>query len=113
MPNTRKLVLYVCGPMTGLPGLNFPAFFEAAKRLEDVGYEVLNPADRAGRTTGMPWGWYLRRCIKDVADADGLAMLAGWNRSKGATLEHHIATELAMPIKPVDDWMSSWAAVLN
>lgn len=99
-----KRVLYVCGPMTGLPELNFPAFFEAAAQLEDAGYEVLNPADRAGRTLGMPWGWYLRRCIKDVADADGLAILAGWEHSRGAKLEIHVATELEMPIRPVMEW---------
>lgn len=98
--------LYVCGPMTGLPGLNFRAFFEADKQLRDRGFEILNPADRAGRTEGMPWSWYLRRCLKDVADADGLALLAGWERSKGARLEAHVAAELQMPALPVNDWLA-------
>lgn len=97
--------LYICGPMTGLPGLNFDAFFEADKKLRDAGYEVLNPADRAGRTAGKPWEWYLRRCIKDVADADGLAVLPGWNRSRGAQLEHHIASSLFVPIGSPQSWI--------
>lgn len=99
-------VLYVCGPMTGLPGLNFDAFFEADKQLRDRGYEVLNPADRSGGTKDMPWAWYLRRCLKDVADADGLAMLAGWRGSKGARLEHHVALELGMSARPVEAWLA-------
>lgn len=98
--------LYVCGPMTGLPGLNFRAFFEADKRLRDRGFEILNPADRAGRTEGKPWAWYLRHCLKDVADADGLALLAGWRGSKGARLEYHVALELGMPARPVEAWLA-------
>lgn len=99
--------LYICGPMTGLPGLNFDAFFEADKLLQDAGYETLNPADRAGRTVGMPWEWYLRRCLKDVADADGLALLAGWQGSKGAQLEHHVARELRMPTRALSVWLDT------
>lgn len=105
--------LYVCGPMTGLPGLNFRAFFEADKQLRDCGYEVLNPADRAGRTEGMPWSWYLRRCIKDVADSDGVALLTGWDKSKGAALERHIAQQLNMPIRTVSEWMDDCPTTWN
>lgn len=101
----RPTVLYVCGPMSGLPELNFGAFFEAEKKLRDAGYEVLNPADRAGRTPDMPWEWYLRRCIKDVADADGVAWLYGWSESRGAMLEMHIARTLQMPTKPTYEWL--------
>jgi len=102
---TNPPTVYVCGPMTGLPGLNFEAFFEADKRLRDAGYEVLNPADRAGRTPGKPWAWYLRRCIKDVADADGLALLPNWERSRGASLEVLIAGQLQMPAWPLVKWL--------
>ena len=98
--------IYVCGPMTGLPGLNFEAFFEADKRLRDAGYEVLNPADRAGRTEGMPWEWYLRRCIKDVADADAVALLPGWAASRGAKLEVLIAHGLVMPVRSAEFWIA-------
>ena len=100
-----KTVLYVCGPMSGLPGLNFDAFFEADKKLRDAGFDVLNPADRAGRTPDMPWSWYLRRCIKDVADADGLAVLPGAGSSKGARLELTIAEELGMATMTVAGWI--------
>lgn len=97
--------LYVCGPMSGLPGLNFDAFFEADKKLRDAGYDVLNPADRAGRTPNMPWEWYMRRGIKDVCDSDGLAVLPGFRASPGAQLELRIAGDLLMPSMTVERWL--------
>lgn len=42
MPARR---IYDSGPMTGLPGLNFPAFDAAAKQLRAAGYDVVNPAE--------------------------------------------------------------------
>ena len=37
--------IYIAGPMTGLPELNFPAFHAEAARLRAFGYEVINPAE--------------------------------------------------------------------
>lgn len=37
--------VYLSGPMTGLPELNFPAFRVEAARLRALGFEVVNPAD--------------------------------------------------------------------
>ena len=38
-------ILYLCGPMTGLPGNNYPAFHKAAADLRAAGYSVVH--DRA------------------------------------------------------------------
>ena len=37
--------IYLSGPMSGLPELNFPAFHAEAARLRALGFEVVNPAD--------------------------------------------------------------------
>jgi hypothetical protein len=37
--------IYLSGPMTGLPDLNFPAFHAEAARLRALGYDVINPAE--------------------------------------------------------------------
>jgi Domain of unknown function (DUF4406) len=102
--------LYIAGPMTGLPELNFPAFFEAERVLRAHGFDVLNPADRAGRTEGMPWSWYLRRGVRDVTESDGVALLPGWGDSRGARLEWFVARGLDLPAATVDGWLHKrWA----
>lgn len=101
-----SMTLYVCGPMTGLPELNFPAFFEAERTLLDAGYTVLNPAARAGQTKGQTWEWYLRRGIQDVTHSSGIALLPNWQQSRGARLEVIVADTLSIPKSTVGGWLS-------
>ena len=37
--------IYLSGPMTGLPGLNFPAFAAITANLRAYGHTVTNPAE--------------------------------------------------------------------
>ena len=37
--------VYISGPMSGLPELNFPAFHAAAASLRAKGLDVVNPAE--------------------------------------------------------------------
>jgi len=99
--------LYVAGPMTGLPEFNYPAFRDAENRLTASGYRVLNPIDsEAFNDTGAPqaWDWYMRHAIRMVLAADGIALLDGWENSRGARLEHRIATDLGLPIRALHEW---------
>lgn len=92
---------YISGPMTDMPDLNFPAFHAAAARLRAQGVEVVNPAE-LGEHEGWAWADYLRRDIKALADCQTIYLLPGWENSKGARLEHHIARELGLRV--VEDW---------
>jgi Domain of unknown function (DUF4406) len=99
--------VYIAGPMSGLPDFNYPAFNTAAEELRAKGHEPLNPVDiekRNDTDTHQPWGWYIRHAIRMVIDADAVAMLPGWENSKGARLEHAIATALELDIHPVWWW---------
>jgi hypothetical protein len=87
--------LYLAGPMSGVKDFNFPAFHEAAKRLRAEGYEVLNPAENPEQPS---WAGYMRQAIAQLVTADAIAMLPGWERSRGARREHSIACDLEMPI---------------
>ena len=53
---------YIAGPMSGLPGLNFPAFHAEAKKYRDLGHDVVNPAD-LNPDHSMPWAECMRRDI--------------------------------------------------
>lgn len=89
--------VYISGPMTGLPGLNFPAFFEAAEYLRAEGYGVVNPAELGG-SPDLEWHQYMRKDIAALMDCDTIYCLDGWRESKGARLEVHIARELGMAV---------------
>jgi len=105
--------LYVAGPMTGIPEFNYPAFDAAERSLASCGYLVLNPthAEKHNPTPGTPqaWGWYMRHCIRMVLAADGMALLPGWENSRGATLERTIATALDLDVRMLDAWLEAEA----
>lgn len=89
--------VYVCGPMTGLPEFNFPAFHAAAAALRAQGLEVVNPAEINLGQQGT-WEQCMRAAIKGLCDCDGLVLLPGWQGSKGAHIELGIAHRLGMEI---------------
>lgn len=105
---TNQTTVYIAGPMTGIEDFNYPAFNIATEILRARGLEVLNPADTEQyNDTGKPqeWTWYIRHAIRLVSHADGIALLPGWEASKGATLEHQIGTALGLDIRPIEEWL--------
>ena len=89
--------IYISGPMTGLPDLNFPAFHIEAARLRELGFDVVNPADlNPNPDTG--WHECMRNDLRALLDCDILALLDGWQNSVGAHLELHIAHRVGMEI---------------
>jgi hypothetical protein len=110
--------IYVAGPMRGIPEFNFPAFHAAAARLRSEGHEVFNPAERDIEHHGVDiskgneagdealaaavHGFNLREALKDDLEficlhADAVAVLPGWEKSKGAQAE--VATAYALGLQ--------------
>lgn len=90
---------YISGPMTGMPDLNFPAFHKAAAMLRATGNEVVNPAELDELDAAeLSWEDYMRRDIRALVECTHIAMLPGWQNSKGATLEWQIADALGLRI---------------
>jgi hypothetical protein len=90
--------VYIAGPMTGIEDYNFPAFNAAADSWRAVGWDVINPAELDGEDTSHPWDFYLRRDLKLLVDCDAIAQLPGWENSKGARLETHVAEALGLSV---------------
>lgn len=88
--------IYLSGPMTGLPAFNKPAFKAAAEALRDQGHDVVNPADFD--LPGATWAEYMRQDIAALVTCDAIYLLPGWEHSKGARLEQHIADQLGMRV---------------
>lgn len=87
--------VYVAGPMSGLPGLNYAEFNQAAAYLRELGYHVENPAENPVPACGS-WTGYMRMAIAQLVQCDEIHMLRGWKESKGAKLEHEIAQQLGL-----------------
>lgn len=111
--------LYLAGPMRGYPEFNFPAFHRAAAALRASGHEVFSPAERdierhgtdisKGNAAGdekvaeKEHGFSLREALgEDLAwickHAEGIALLPGWQHSKGALAEHATANALGLEV---------------
>ncbi len=103
-----QFVLYLSGPMTGLPADNFPAFERASTRLREAGYIVVSPHEIQPAHTAAPtWLDYLHADLEAFGKyrCNAIACLDGWHASKGAKAEVGLGMALYLPIKPVDDWL--------
>jgi len=92
----RPKRIYIAGPMTGLAEHNFPAFHAAADRLRQAGWDAVNPAENFGGRTDLPRESYLRADVALLVGCDAVAMLPGWEDSRGAKLEYLLARELGL-----------------
>jgi hypothetical protein len=92
--------IYISGPMTGHPDLNFPAFNAEAARLRALGYDVINPAEL--NPPGKSWQECMRVDIREMMDCDTLVVMPGWCASSGAHLEIHIAHRVGMVVIETD-----------
>lgn len=111
--------IYVAGPMRGIPEFNFPAFHAAAASLRAQGHTVFNPAERdiehhgvdisKGNEAGCEalaaatHGFNLREALKDdlvfiCLEADAVAVLPGWEESRGARAEVATAKALGLQV---------------
>lgn len=114
----HDLTLYLAGPMSGIAQYNYPRFQEISKDLRGAGYNIINPAeqdseqmqkdalaskdglvngvmpvdDKTIKFSGETWGDVMARDVKLVFEkADGVVVMEGWEKSRGARLEVFIA----------------------
>lgn len=107
--------LYVCGPMTGIPQFNYPAFEAAAAHLRRESHDVSSPveldtpavrkaalASATGNLADLPvtHGSILGEDVKLIASPaiEALVVLPGWRRSTGARLETYTAFLYHKPV---------------
>jgi hypothetical protein len=111
--------IYVAGPMRGIPEFNFPAFHSAAAKRRGIGHDVFSPAEKdnerhgtdiskgnadgCAKSAAKEHGFNLREALGvDLAwicaEADAIALLPGWENSKGAKAEHATAVALGLQV---------------
>lgn len=92
--------IYIAGPMRGIPDCNRPAFRLAADRWAQQGYTVFTPtslSDSIGLVEGAERHG-IRHVLVCIDEADGVALLPGWEESVGVTLELAYAQFLGLKI---------------
>lgn len=100
--------VYIAGPMTGKENHNFPEFRRAARALREAGYEVVSPVEINGEhedKPSEPWAKCMRRDIAALMTCDGVALLPDWETSRGALLEHYVATTVGIWCKPIEGFL--------
>lgn len=78
------MLIYLSGPMTGLPDLGRETFNRAEQELRAKGHNVLNPACLP---TDLPESAYLPICMAMLEQAEAIYLLDGWMKSAGAIAE--------------------------
>ena len=100
--------IYIAGPMSGVEEFNFPAFDMAEADLRAKGWNVINPA-QMDRDIGFDpaidvadAAFLHDAMIRDteaiIHRADAIAMLPGWENSKGAKGEMGLAIWKHIPV---------------
>lgn len=103
-PVSPKKTLYIAGPITGVDDYE-EHFNQAEQQLRAAGYRTLNPA-RTKLGDDASWEEYMHAGIKQILEADAIALLPRWQRSPGAMLETVVAANLGKPIESVGWWLN-------
>ena len=111
--------IYLAGAIRGMPDFNVPAFDKAQAFLELLSHEVFNPIaysrklygediyTKPSNEEGEPVGINSREVfaadLKWICEeAEAIALLPGWENSKGATAERAVGLALGLKIIELD-----------
>jgi hypothetical protein len=101
-------IFYLSGPMAGYPDLNFQAFEKAAHTLRVSGLHIVSPHELKLPGEPDPGKEGLDYLANDFAvmssACQGIILLKGWPRSRGACAELDIALALKWPVYYYDEF---------
>lgn len=108
------MLVYIAGPIAGKENGNKAAFQEAEIRVIRAGHTPVNPwgiPPDHGSTKCCPgqptehepdsrhnYGCYLRADIEKLMYCDAIMFLDGWDQSRGASTEAHVAASLGIKV---------------
>jgi len=97
--------IYLAGAIRGMPDFNVPAFdkaqaFLAKCFLELLNHEVFNPGEMDPEIPLREI--FLKELTYICEEAEAIALLPGWENSKGATAERAVGLALGLKIIELD-----------
>lgn len=105
--------IYVIGPVTGKENENREEFMEARTYLTISGHQADIPHTvvRKGSTWEQAMKGSIYRMLHlwtfsiEYEESFGIAMLDGWEQSRGARIEHDLAVALGIECRPWREWL--------
>ena len=91
------MLIYISGRITDNPNCT-DDFFNAEMWLTEQGHSTINPSNLAITFPNLCYEQYLALDYKLIEMADGIFMLHGWQKSKGACAELSYAKSLGKKI---------------
>jgi hypothetical protein len=110
------MIVYLSGRITGMRNENRRNFTKEQNKIESAlahlpQLHIVNPNQLAEivrlkfaginqnryKAIKPQWSDYMRHCISKLCEAQCAYFMKGWQKSKGATLERHIAKTLGIP----------------
>lgn len=120
-------VAYCAGPMTGIPGFNFPAFDSLTSYMRSHGWVVVNPAERDremydttgpgfaegdqklwSESTGFDFHEAMRYDLGAITECDAIVFLPGWESSTGCAHEKYVAEVCGLELLYAYPVRSEW-----
>ena len=87
----KDKIVFISGPMSGKPGLNFDAFFEMENTLlKNTQCKVINPARNPA---GLCYEEYMAINFQSISQSDIILLLDGFEHSPGSLRELQKALE--------------------
>jgi hypothetical protein len=95
--------IYIAGKITS--DKNYRSkFLRAEIRLREAGFsDVVNPVRYV--RIGESWNMAMRQVLPYLMRCDAVALLPGWEESRGAKIEVGLARELEMEVLDIEEWI--------
>jgi hypothetical protein len=89
---------YIAGKVTGLPEAIYRARFRKAEiAVTILGYEPVNPVELP-HDHDKTWESYMKEALAVMLQCIAVYAMAGWEDSRGASIEVQLARELNIPV---------------
>ena len=95
--------IYLCGPVSGREHAEAAGHFRLVEekiRGSGTAFYTGNPLRFCPE--GLEWHEAMRICVGEMVRCGGIALLQGWQRSRGAALELKLAQDLRIPVVYVE-----------